>query len=90
MLPAPFAKVANSSLLGSASTVLYQRFWFMLSIACHASVDGLNELVRVSNGLPPAATIRPSSSVETPAQNMSWKLLLVVWNVLALGSNTEE
>ena len=66
----------------------YQRVKFMFASADQASVDGLNVLVRVSNGLPPDATIRPSSSVVTPAQNMSWKLLSTVWNVSAVGSNT--
>src|SRR5262249_50666259 len=45
-----------------------------------------NALVRVSNGLPPEATIRPSSSIDTPAQNMSWKLLSAVWNAPVAGS----
>src|SRR2546422_5124334 len=62
----------------------------MFASARHVSVEGSNALVRVSYGLPPAATIRPSSSVETPAQNMSWKVLSVVWNVPALGSYTAE
>jgi hypothetical protein len=59
----------------------------MFASACQVSVCGLNALVRVSYGLPPDATIRPSASVETPAQNMSWKLLSTVWNVPDAGSN---
>src|SRR4029434_10627726 len=56
----------------------------------HASVAGSNVLVRVSAGLPPDATMRPSSSVVTPAQNMSWKVLSTVRNVSAVGSKTAE
>jgi hypothetical protein len=40
--------------------------------------------------LPPAATTRPSSSVDTPAQNMSWKLLSVVVNAPVLGFQIAE
>ncbi|TMA30322.1 MAG: hypothetical protein E6J87_18540 [Deltaproteobacteria bacterium] len=58
----------------------------MFASACQVSVAGSNALVRVSNGLPPDATMRPSSSVETPAQNMSWKLLSTVWNAPVAGS----
>src|SRR6185436_17132309 len=60
----------------------------MFASADQVSEPGLKALVRVSYGFPPAATIRPSSSVETPAQNMSWKLLSTVWNVPVLGLNT--
>src|SRR5512147_618102 len=61
----------------------------MLASGDHARVAGLKAEVRRSLGLPPEATIVPFSSVDTPAQNMSWKLLSTLTKVSLTGSKTE-
>jgi hypothetical protein len=86
VLPPALANVEKISLSGRVRLVLYQRFAFMSASGCQDSVAGSNALVRVSYGLPPDATIRPSSSVETPAQNMSWNPLSTAWNEPVSGS----
>ena len=89
-LPADLPNVENTSLLGSVTLVAYQRRSNISGNGDQSRPSGLNALVRRSSGLPPEAMMRPSSSVETPAQNMSWKLLSVLMNWPVCGSNTDE
>jgi hypothetical protein len=53
------------------------------------SVSGSKLDVLRSLGLPPDATMVPSSRLEIPAQNMSWKLLSTLMKVSLTGSKIE-